>query len=102
MNVKSYCDTMGNQLINWKAGIYDVIRKMEKLPASDKSALTGSLEKLNTLFDEVDAGLARLAAECPMDWSLERESIDDKLEKMKGALAGLSEKVGLPDSLAWL
>ena len=102
MDVKSYCDTMGNQLIKWKAGIYDVIRGLERLPADEKSALAGSLTQLNVLTDELDAGLARLAAECPLDWTTERENIDDKLEKMRETLSGLSEKVGLPDSLAWL
>ena len=32
MDVQSYCDMLGNQLVAWKAKIYDVIRVVDALP----------------------------------------------------------------------
>lgn len=102
MDIPSYCDTMGKQLTGWKAKVYDVIRGVEKMPMDQKSQLGASLQELNSLMDELDQSLSRLAAECPIEWSAERETIDDRLGKMQRTLAQLSEKVGLPDSIAWL
>jgi hypothetical protein len=36
MDVKSYCDTVGVELTGWKAKLYDVIRRTEKMAGNDK------------------------------------------------------------------
>ena len=36
MDVKSYCESIGSELTGWKAKLYDVIRRSEKLPGTEK------------------------------------------------------------------
>lgn len=102
MNIISYCDTMGEQLSGWKAKIHDVIHHAEKMPVDVKTQFGAFFEELDSLMDELDNSLHRLANECPVEWSEQRDTITDRLGKMQRSLAGLSEKVGLPDSIAWL
>jgi hypothetical protein len=102
MDAKSYCEQMEKQLIGWKAGIYEVLRGMERMPEDESASLAPSLTRLNALVDELDTGLAELSDQCPLEWSSQRESLDDKFARMKGTLASLSERVGLPDTLSWL
>jgi hypothetical protein len=102
MDVKSYCDRMGQQLMAWKAAIYEVVRGMERMPESESASLAPSLTLLNTLADELDAGLTELSDQCPLEWAFQRESLDAKFARMKETLATLSERVDLPDTLSWL
>ena len=49
MDAKSYCDSVRIELTQWKAKLYDVIRKTESLPADQKTRITPSVEELNTI-----------------------------------------------------
>jgi hypothetical protein len=102
MDIESYCETMERQLTGWKAKLHDVIRGAEKMPEEEKTQFGPSLSRLNGLMDEMDQGLMRLTGECPIEWSTQRKAIEDRFGKMQRTLAQLSEKVGLPDSIAWL
>ena len=44
MDVNLYCNNMENQLVNWKAKIYDVILVVDGLPASEKEAMIQQLD----------------------------------------------------------
>lgn len=46
MEVKDYCKNVDMELTVWKAKLYDVISKIEKLPTSDKQRM---LEEVNGL-----------------------------------------------------
>jgi uncharacterized protein YicC (UPF0701 family) len=102
MEVKSYCEKMDQQLKAWKAAVNEVVRGMERMSRDESAALAPSLTTLNTLADELTAGLVALSDQCPTEWSSQRESLDEKFTRMKGTLASLSERVGLPDTLSWL
>lgn len=102
MAVISFCDRMNRQLLAWKAGIHEVVRGMEKMPQGECAALAPSLTLLNTLAEELNTGLVELSDQCPIAWSSRRERLDVKFARMEAALATLSERVGLSDTLAWL
>ena len=37
MDVKSYCDSLVIELTGWKAKVYDVVRKLDKMSSGDKA-----------------------------------------------------------------
>ena len=36
MDVKSYCDSLTIELTGWKAKVYDIVRKLDKMSSGDK------------------------------------------------------------------
>jgi hypothetical protein len=85
MDVKSYCDTVSREVIGWKANLYDVLRKAEKLPAKQKSKVAQMVSQLNAVIDDLDAKLAVLERECPAEYSAHRTAIQDKISQGKKA-----------------
>jgi hypothetical protein len=105
MEVSAYCDTLGKQLVLWKAKIYDVIQMVDKLPANEKETVFPSIRSLHAIVEEIDGELEQLRTACPADWSPNRQSLDGKLSELRITLKNLSEKVGgplIPDSLSWV
>ncbi len=104
MDVRSYCDTIGNQLTGWKASIYDVLRHAEKLNEQDKKSVQPTINVLNRIVDDLNNSLTELQAQCPADWSPRKQDIDSKLGELRKNFEQLSEKLGslLPDSTAWV
>ena len=82
MDVKSFCDNAGNDLIGWKAKLYDAIRKTETLGNLDKSKVEPVLKELNGLVDDVDKHIKLLADECPLEWESQKSEIQDKLSQV--------------------
>jgi len=79
MDVNSYCDNLTIELTGWKAKIYDIIRKMDKLPSADKGKILGQVNDLHMLVEELDDRIERLRNQCPADWSPEKIELESKL-----------------------
>jgi hypothetical protein len=105
MDVSTYCDALGKQLVLWKAKIYDVIQMVDRLPANEKEAVFPSIRSLHAIVEEIDRELEQLKIACPADWSPNRNSLDGKMSELRITLKSLSEKVNgplIPDSLSWV
>jgi hypothetical protein len=89
VDVKSFCESAGNDLIGWKAKLYDVIRKTETLGNVDKGKVEPLLEELNGLVDDVDKHIKLLADECPLDWESQKSEIQEKLSHVDTKLKAL-------------
>lgn len=85
MDLKSYCDRMEIELTDWKARIYDVIRKTNNLSAGDKEAVDPMIQDLRNIMDGLDERLEMLERECPADWSSQRKEIEAKMSNMDTA-----------------
>jgi hypothetical protein len=82
MDVKSYCESVGIELTSWKAKLYDVIRRSEKLADNDKDNLDPMVAELKDMVDDLEERIAALARECPAEWSGEKSEIDGKMSKV--------------------
>ena len=105
MDVTNYCDTLGDQLVEWKAKIYDVIKIVDKLPAGEKEAVFPSIRSLHSIVEDIDRELGQLKIACPADWLPNRNRLDGKMSELRITLKDLSESVGgplIPDSLSWV
>ena len=105
MDVQSYCDMLGKQLVAWKAKIYDVIRVVDTISETDREKYFLSVRSLHGMVAEIDTQLEHLKTSCPPDWSPYRENIDRKMNELRQTLKNLSEQVGgplIPDSLSWV
>ena len=52
MDVLSYCDMLGNQLVAWKAKIYDVIRIVDTISDLDKEKFYRSIYKVQSVIEK--------------------------------------------------
>jgi hypothetical protein len=105
MDVKSYCDMLENQLVAWKAKIYDVIRVVDTISDVEKEKFFPSIRSLHDMVTEIDKQLEQLTNACPADWSPNQQIIDNKMKALRQTLKNLSEQVGgplIPDSLSWV
>ena len=83
MDARSYCDNVNSELTGWKAKLYDVIRKTEKLPGDHKDKVAPILGELNTLIDDLNERISLLSRECPTEWASDKAHIDERMSKMQ-------------------
>jgi hypothetical protein len=82
MDAKSYCDSVRIELTQWKAKLYDVIRKTESLSADQKTKVVPSVGELNQIVDDLDERIDLLSRECPVEWSGQKNEIDGKISRI--------------------
>jgi ElaB/YqjD/DUF883 family membrane-anchored ribosome-binding protein len=82
VDVKTFCDSTGTDLIGWKAKLYDVIRKTETLDKVNKDEAAPLIKELNDLVDDVDKHIKLLAEECPLEWDSQKAEIQEKLSQV--------------------
>lgn len=82
MDAKSYCDSVRIELTQWKAKLYDVIRKTESLSADDKNKVGPTVSELNGIVDDLNERIELLSRECPAEWGGEKNEIEGKLSQM--------------------
>ena len=82
MDVKTFCDNAGSDLIGWKAKLYDVIRKTESMDTANKKDVAPLVTELNRLVDDLDKHIELLAEECPLEWESQKTEIEDKLSRV--------------------
>ncbi len=94
MDVKDYCKGVETELTSWKARLYDVNRKVEKLPGSAKEKVLGNIGDLNNLLTEMEDRIETLRTECPSDWSPVKKDIDDAHVDMRSKYEETLEYIG--------
>ena len=82
MDVKSYCDNLTIELTGWKAKIYDIVRKLDKMPSGDKEKVVPQVNELHALIEEIDDRISRLKNQCPADWSPDKIELDSRITKI--------------------
>ena len=83
MDAKSYCDSVGRELTGLKAKLYDTMRKADKLAGAQKEKVRPLISELNGVMDDLDARIARLASECPAEFSSDQEAIEGSISRVK-------------------
>ena len=82
MDVKTFCDSAGNDLTEWKAKLYDVIRQTETLDKVNQGEVAPLVNELNQLVDDLDKHIKILADECPLEWDSQKAEIQEKLSQV--------------------
>jgi hypothetical protein len=77
MEIKDYCKGVESELTSWKAKLYDINRKIEKLPGHAKDKVLGNIGDLNNLLTEMEDRIEKLRNECPTEWSPVKKEVDD-------------------------
>ena len=54
MDAKNYCRSIEVELYAWKARMYDMVRKVDKLRSSDKEIIVSRVEELHKNIADFD------------------------------------------------
>lgn len=76
MELKDFCKGLEQELTVWKAKLFDMQRKIDRLPSGDKQRMLANVEDLRMIVAEVDDRIDRLRTECPTDWNGYRKEIE--------------------------
>ncbi|MBU1404857.1 MAG: hypothetical protein KKE83_01985 [Proteobacteria bacterium] len=93
MKSKDYCRSAEIELTTWKAKLYDVIRKIDKLPTGDKEKMLGSVGDLNILVTELEDRIDQLRIACPADWKPEKDTLGAKIEGLGDKVDGIEKEL---------
>jgi hypothetical protein len=94
MEVKDYCKGVESELTSWKAKLYDINRKIEKLPGNAKDKVLGNIGDLNNLLTEMEDRIEKLRNECPTEWSPIKKEVDDAHVDMRSKYEETLEFIG--------
>jgi hypothetical protein len=76
MDAKDYCKGMQMELTAWKAKLYDVLGKFDKLGTAEKEKALPNIENLRMLVADLEDKICSLEVECPSDWGSQKEDIE--------------------------
>jgi hypothetical protein len=90
------------ELTAWKAKMYDVTRRIDKLGTAEREKVLGNVEDLHMLLAQMDDRIQQLTRECPSEWSPIKKEIDDAHVDMRSkyndtmAFIGKAAPVSVP------
>ena len=83
MEVKDYCRSVEVGLYGWKAKMYDMIRKVDKLRGAGKDKMQFQVEDLHKHIEEMEKIINQLQTECPAEFSPQKKQVEEKTVEMK-------------------
>jgi len=94
MDVKDYCGVMSTELTAWKAKMYDVVRKLDKLGTAEREKVLANVEDMHMLIEDMAARIDQLNRECPSEWSPEKKAIDNAHVDMRAKYEDTMDFIG--------
>ena len=82
MDVSTFCESAGKDLIAWRTKLYEVVRKTENLSRADRDKILPFVKNLNELVDDIDQRVKLLAEECPLEWGAQKDEIQARLSQV--------------------
>ncbi len=86
MDVNDYCNNVTVELAGWKAKVYDVVRKLDKMSTGDKEKVVPQVNELHIILEELGDRIENLKKECPTSWAPERTEIENKVGYLRTKL----------------
>jgi len=83
MEVKDYCRSTEVELHGWKAKMYDMVRKVDKLRGSEKESVASQVDELHQHISEMERIIGQLQTECPVEFGPQKKQIEESTEGMK-------------------
>jgi hypothetical protein len=90
MKARNCCKTMEMELTAWKAIVYDIARKFDKLPGGDKEKILPNIEDLHILVEELDQRIEDIRDNCTPETGI--DDIKTEREKFNYTLSDVRVK----------
>ena len=83
MEAKDYCRSVEVELYGWKAKMYDMVRKVDKLRGSDKEKVASQVELLHKHISDMEHIIEQLQTECPVEFGPQKKQIEETSQDLK-------------------
>ena len=83
MEVKDYCRSIEVELYGWKAKMYDMVRKVDKLRGSEKEKIASQVKELHKHISDMERIIDQLQTECPVEFGPQKKQFEESTEGMK-------------------
>ena len=83
MEVKDYCRSIEVELHGWKAKMYDMVRKVDKLRGSEKEKISSQVDALHQHISDMEHIIEQLQTECPVEFGPQKSKLEESTEGMK-------------------
>ena len=83
MDAKDYCRSVEVELYGWKAKMYDMVRKVDKLRSTEKDKIAARVKELHGHISDMERLIEQLQTECPVDFGPQKEQLEKTGEGMK-------------------
>jgi hypothetical protein len=83
METKDYCRTVEIELYGWKAKMYDMVRKVDKLRGSDKEKVASQVEVLHKHISDMEGIIDQLQTECPVEFGPQKKQIEETSQGLR-------------------
>lgn len=94
MDSKDFCKGMQMELTAWKAKLYDVLNKFDKLGTAEKEKSFQNVENLRMVLADLEDKICALEVECPSDWSSQKKEIEDAHVDMRSKYEETIDAIG--------
>jgi len=94
MDVQDYCSGVRTELTAWKAKLYDLTRRVEKLEGDVKQKVLYNLQDFNIFITDMEDRIKQLETECPTEWSPIKNEIDNAHVDMRGKYEETMDAIG--------
>ncbi len=94
MELQDYCQNVEIELMGWKAKLYDVVRKIDKLGTAERGKMLPHVEDLHILLEDIGSRIQQLETECPTEWSPVKKELDDAHFDMRAKYEETLEAIG--------
>jgi hypothetical protein len=96
------CKAMEAELTAWKAIIYDIVRKMDKLPGGSKEKFLPNIEDLHIMVEELDQRIEDIRENCTPETGIadirtQKEGFDYDLSKLRVSAEDAMKILGAGD-----
>ena len=97
MELKDYCNNLAAELTGWKAKMYDVARKLDKLSTGDKQKIVNEVNEIHMIIEQLNDRVKRLQFECPTEWGPEEMEMNAQSTALRLKLEEVSKTVSPSD-----
>jgi predicted nuclease with TOPRIM domain len=97
MDVMDYCDNLTVELAGWKAKMYDLAKKLDKVPTGSKEKVVNEVNELHMIIEELSDRIELLRKECPTSWKPEKTVIENKIGHLGRKLEDVIDAISPSD-----
>lgn len=94
MDVKDFCSGMQAELTAWKARIFDIAVKADKLGTEEKGKVWEEFNDMKMLVADLEDKIETLRTECPSEWSPQKKEIENAATDMRSKYDETMEYIG--------
>ncbi len=97
MDVQDYCKNVEIELVGWKAKLYDVVRKADKMYTGQKEKVVPLIGDMQIMLEELENRVKTLEKECPTKWSPQQNDIEGRMTSLRDRWTDMWGKVSMGD-----